>query len=254
MNEQEKLESALIDLLEGRLTGVQARQLEHRIATDPAVKQLRDQLKEVLHQLDQVSEETPPARLKVRFEEALAAEIRNARQTRAVPFSAWIWRIAATVFLVMSAAVLWQWRQQQQELQALREEMARTRQLLLAQLRNTSSASERMDAATVAYTLAQPDDEIVRALVTALNGDRNTNVRLAALDALGKFYREPNVRQELITALATQTDPVVQIALIQLLAHMKEQSVTKELEKIIDDSRTLQPVKDEAHRALLQLS
>lgn len=252
MNDHEQLESALIDLIDERLSAEAAQALRQRIATEPAVKQLHDQLREVLAALDAVNEEQPAPAVRSRFQSALLQEVAAQGRTRLL--TPWVWRAAAAVLIVVGGALVWQWNAQQQQLQALREEMLQTRQLLLAQLRNTQSASQRIDGATVAYSFAQPDDEIVQALVNALNTDRNTNVRLAALEALGKFYQEATVRQELVAALATQNDPVVQIALIQLLVQMKEQEVTDELQKIIEDSGTLQPVRDEAHRALLKLS
>jgi hypothetical protein len=62
------------------------------------------------------------------------------------------------------------------------------------------------------------------------------------------------VRSALIRSLGTQKDPVVQIALIQLLVKMKEKGVVNELERIINDSTTITPVKDEAHSGILRLS
>jgi hypothetical protein len=78
-------------------------------------------------------------------------------------------------------------------------------------------------------------------------------VRLAALDALRKFYHQEHVRKTLIASMATQKDPVVQIALIRLLAEMKEKEIVKELERITTDEEQLPAVKDEAHAALHQL-
>ena len=102
--------------------------------------------------------------------------------------------------------------------------------------------------------MARPDDEIVGVLVRTMNGDPNTNVRLAALEALGKFHTEPNVRKALIESLSTQKDPVIQIALIQLMVKMKERSVIEQLENIATDNRTLKAVKTEAYSSIFKLS
>jgi hypothetical protein len=58
----------------------------------------------------------------------------------------------------------------------------------------------------------------------------------------------------LISALSYQKDPVVQIALIQLLVDLKEQSVVDDLKKIVDDEGTMEAVKDEAYSGILKLS
>jgi HEAT repeat protein len=87
-----------------------------------------------------------------------------------------------------------------------------------------------------------------------MHEDPNTNVRMAALEALGKFHEEPGVRKELIHSLAIQKDPMVQIALIQLLVTIKEKSVMKDLERITKDKSTMKAVKDEAYSGILKLS
>jgi HEAT repeat protein len=95
---------------------------------------------------------------------------------------------------------------------------------------------------------------VVTALVRTMNEDPNTNVRMAALDALSKFYEEPAVRKALIRSLEKQKDPIVQIALIQLLVRMKEKGVVNDLKRIVDDNEVLTPVKDEAYTGILKLS
>jgi hypothetical protein len=71
---------------------------------------------------------------------------------------------------------------------------------------------------------------------------------------LSKFHAEPQVRKVLLDALSTQKDPMVQIALIQLMVRMKEKSVVNDLKKIVDDSGTMKAVKDEAYSGILILS
>ncbi len=136
----------------------------------------------------------------------------------------------------------------------LRREMAATKQMMLAMMESPQSASRRIQGVNVAMTIESADDEVVSALVKTMNKDANTNVRLAALDALSRFQHEPNVRAALIESLDTQQDPVVQIALIQLLVKMKEKGVVDGLERIINDSTSITPVKDEAHTGILKLS
>ena len=119
---------------------------------------------------------------------------------------------------------------------------------------NQQSASQRLQGINVALTIQSADDEVVKALAKRMNEDPNTNVRLAALDALSKFHTEPQVRKVLLEALSSQKDPMVQIALIQLMVKMKEKSVVNDLQKIVDDSESMKAVKDEAYSGLLILS
>ncbi len=111
-----------------------------------------------------------------------------------------------------------------------------------------------MIAVSQVMEMEKPDDEIVKVLVKTMNEDVNTNVRMAALDALSKFHHDPLVRRELVKSLAKQKDPVVQIALIQLMVQMKEKGVVNDLQKIVDDNKSMKAVKDEAYTGLLKLS
>jgi HEAT repeat protein len=106
----------------------------------------------------------------------------------------------------------------------------------------------------VAMDLTKADEEIVRVLFKTLHSDPNTNVRLAALEALYKFQHDTSIRKGLIDALSKQSDPMVQIRLIQLMVDMKEKTVVDDLQKMIDDAGTMKAVKDEAYSGILKLS
>jgi hypothetical protein len=127
------------------------------------------------------------------------------------------------------------------------------KEILFAGLNDMSSTSERLNAAVQAYQFKDTDKEIVNALVKTMNTDPNTNVRLAALDALGRFYREPYVKQQLTASLSKQKDPMVQIELIQILTKMKQTTILKELEKITKDENTIKAVKDQAYSGIYTL-
>lgn len=127
------------------------------------------------------------------------------------------------------------------------------KQVLFAGLNEMNSTSQRLNAAVQAYQFKDTDKEIVNALVNTMNTDPNTNVRLAALDALSRFYREPYVKQQLTSSLSKQKDPMVQIELIQLLTKMKQKTILNELEKITKDENTLKAVKDQAYSGIYTL-
>jgi hypothetical protein len=102
--------------------------------------------------------------------------------------------------------------------------------------------------------LHKPDDEIVDVLFKTLRNDPNTNVRLAALEALSRFHEDPAIRKRLVTGLTEQTDPMVQIRLIQLMVEMKEKEIVDDLKQMVDDEGTMKAVKDEAYSGILKLS
>jgi len=250
----------LIDYIDGKLSETERKEIERELAQSEESNRLYQQLKEVMMVLDQSSEWQPSLSLKVKFEKVLTQKIAEVQSPSGhqVFFNLVLYRAAAAVILVTMGVGIGYWihknRQQQSELESLRKEMESTKQIMMAMLDNQQSASQRVLGATAAFHMERTDDQIVQALVKTMNEDPNTNVRLAALDALEKFHQQEHVRRALIASLATQKDPVVQIALIQLMVRMKEKSVVKDLEKIADDVQTMKAVKDEAYFGLLKLS
>ncbi len=127
------------------------------------------------------------------------------------------------------------------------------KEVVFASLNNMESPARRITAASEAYKLKNTGNDIVDALVETLNTDPSANVRLAALDGLTRFYQDTYVRKKLIASLKKQQDPLVQIALINLLTRMREAGILQELDKIVNDDNTQKPVKDCAYSGILQL-
>jgi hypothetical protein len=256
--EKEKLESLLIDYIDGRLSPEDRVAAEQAIAQDATAKQLYEQLKTVMSAMDNTEDIEPGQRLRSSFDSMLAKEMAKAKPSRTVFFQPVVYRMAAGIVLVIAALyggnAIIRSNQQEAELQALKKEVESTKQMMLLMLDNQQSASQRMVGATVSYTIEKADDEIVDALVKTMNEDPNTNVRLAALEGLIRFQSDPRVKKALIASLSLQKDPVVQITLIQFMVKMKEREVVKQLQHIVDDTRTIKAVKDEALTGLLKLS
>jgi hypothetical protein len=119
-------------------------------------------------------------------------------------------------------------------------------------LSNSESASQRVAAALSVGELKNSDREITDILVKTMNTDPNSNVRMAALEALCKFYKEAYVKQQLVKSLSKQKDPIVQIALIQVLAAIKQLNITNELHSITTDPDINPAVKNQAYSILLR--
>jgi HEAT repeat protein len=251
-------DSLLIDYIDQNLSVPDREKVEQALRNDAAVRLQYEQLREVLAAMEHAGEQEPPARLTTSFHAALQAEIHVAKQPRTISLTPALYRVAAAVALLILGGGVGFWisrhQQQQAELEAMQREMKATKDMLFSMLDNDQSASQRLQGATVALRMDHTDKELVTVLVRTLTDDPNTNVRLAALDALGKFGDEKPVRQALIKALSTQNDPLVQIALIRMLVDMKEKTILKELHRISTDEQLLNEVKDEAHAGILRLS
>ena len=130
---------------------------------------------------------------------------------------------------------------------------ASKKQVMFASLRNMESPASRINAAAAAERLPNEGNDIVDALVQTLNSDPSSNVRLAVLDGLARFYQESYARGKLVDALKKQRDPVVQIALINLLVRMRASGILEQLGKMANDENTQQAVKDCAYSGILEL-
>ena len=256
--DKETLENKIIDYIDGKGTEQERAVIESELAHNKTSYALYEQLREVMTTMDKVKPLEPSGKLKIEFEKALQEEIAAQKKTKTIFFSPVFYRAAAAVLLVMAGVAIGNWinnnQQQEKELAELKQQVDENRRVMMAMLENQQSASQRMTGLSVAYEMDKPDDEIVRVLVKTMNEDPNTNVRLAAMDALGKFSSEATVRNALIKSLSSQKDPVVQIALIQLLVKMKETGVVKQLEQMTKDASTMKAVKDEAYSGILKLS
>ena len=256
--EREKLESMLIDYIDGNLGESDKLLIETELATSEQTQILYNQLKEVTTGMSNASQLVPGENLKTSFEHFLSQEIAKKPEGRSIAMVPMFYRIAASIILLMVIGVTTYWirkdLQNQERLAIVEQELKESKRMMMVMLNNEFSASQRMQGVSVAYEMNKPDDEIVDVLVRTLNSDPNTNVRLAALDALSKFSSEEGVRKSLIESLSTQKDPIIQIALIQLMVTMKEKTVVKQLERITKDSKTMKAVKDEAYSGIFKLS
>src|SRR5215475_8901979 len=98
--------------------------------------------------------------------------------------------------------------------------------------------------------MASPDQKVIDALFNSLNNDKNVNVRLASLYSLARFADRPAVRDSLVTSLKIQTEPIIQVVLINLLAEKREPKAIAPIRDIMTNKKTLKEVKDAAQRSL----
>lgn len=257
--EHEILESLLIDYLDGRLDAAEIAKVEKLLKEDSRALKLLNQLKELMTQMDFVTEISPTSEAKLKFLKALENEVQlETKSAKQVFFSPYILKIAAGFIIFMAIAGIGYWlnktNEQQNQIARLQEQVDSAKNVMMAMIVNSQSASQRMQGVAVSYQIEKADDEIVNALFEAMYNDPSTNVRLAALEALAKFSNQPKVKDGLIKSLSKQKDPMVQITLIQLLVDMKEKAVIQELERISRDKEVLKAVKDEAYAGILRLS
>lgn len=135
----------------------------------------------------------------------------------------------------------------------LRKEVDQMRQLVALSLLQQQSASDRMRGVNWSYRVDSDDTEVVKALLRTVDQDANVNVRLAAVDALQKFSGVDLVRQNLTQSLPKQDSPLVQIAIIDMLAQLRSRGAVSTLEKLSKDQSADPMVRQRANWGVRQI-
>ncbi|WP_257314146.1 HEAT repeat domain-containing protein [Geothrix fuzhouensis] len=93
--------------------------------------------------------------------------------------------------------------------------------------------SLRMAGIMLASQGDSEDPAPAEAMLDLLDKDPSESVRLAAVDALYLFGRQPKVREHLIASLPRQTSTRVQLALVDLLGALREQRALDALKTLL---------------------
>lgn len=250
------MKELLVEYSLGNLSGELEQYVRSRIEKEPGIEREYKELSEVLEAYDHLPEELPPAELRSEFNDLLNNEIkRESKPIKVLRINLFL-KVAASILLLCIAVWLGWYisgRQTGEQLRVLEQEMAFTKETILNMM-VTSSASTRMKGVNSTSEIRMYDDEVMNALFFTLNFDDNTNVRLAALNAIAKFSDEGKVREELIRSLKFQDNPTIQIALIELLVEIREKSAIEPLRDLLQQEGTEDFVKEEAQLGIFKLS
>jgi hypothetical protein len=186
---------------------------------------------------------------------------------RVIEWSSPVWKVAAAVILLIGGigiGVLMSSRRASnpntpnspntpEQLMAMQKEIKEMKEVLMFSLIDDESASQRIKAVSYAEEMLNPDRKVIEALVGTLNHDKNVNVRLAALFSLGSWADNRMVRDSLVASLSKQTEPLIQVMLINLLAEKKDSRIVGPIQEILSNKKTLPVVKDAAEKSLKTL-
>jgi len=140
------------------------------------------------------------------------------------------------------------------DVSVLKQEMVEMKNLVIYSLIKQESASERIKAVSYIKELSNPDPKLIETLFNTLNSDRNVNVRLAAAQALSKYKDNKEIAQGIVKSLENQTEPLVQIMLINIAVETKGNDVAPELTKLLQRPGLMDEVKNYAKKGISTLS
>ncbi len=268
----EEMEILLADYIQGTLSADQRAQVEQHLAMCP---QCSEEVS-LWNKLAALPEQQPSPALRARFTDMLEAYQAGQITTKAANVSGWRsmvppallsggWRTPAAgmawavLFLVIGFFAGRSMNRPEpntntNQMASVQNELANMRQMLELSLLQQQSASERLQAVSMTTQDSRPDPKVLNALVHALRYDNSVNVRLAALDALGHYHNQPDVRTGLREALQPQQSPLVQVALIDLMVDLRDTTMVDRLRQFERDPNVNPTVRQRAAWGVKQLT
>lgn len=259
----EEIRARIPEYLSGRMTPGEQSIFEGELNADAGLRIEVEELRYLWQELGSLPEEHPSAALRARFYQKLSAAGKDYR--RPGGFAWWrpglqglVWRstLAAAIFVLgMYAGHLApSGHASETEVARLGTEVQNLRQTVALTMLEKQSPASRLEGISWSGRVEHPDSDLVSALVSTFDSDPNVNVRLSALDALEKFDGNPDVRKALVDSLPHQNSPLVQIALIDAIVHMRDNGASGELRKLSEDAETNAIVRQRAQWGLQKLS
>ncbi|MBD2721536.1 zf-HC2 domain-containing protein [Hymenobacter armeniacus] len=266
-----ELEALLPAYVERSLPAAEADRVAAHLAACPACQLQVTQLRALTDDLDAAMPEVPRTALRANFmamleqqKQLLTPDAPVAAPTQPVAKVVSMWptalannwmRVAASIVLIAAGVLLgrnlsWNGRGADNGVAANSNKPAPVE---LAQSMRQASASDRIQLVTNTSKQTEPGDPTVQVLLNTLNFDANPNVRLAACEALYRLREDPQVREGLVHSLAIQTDPNVQITLIDMVVAMRVRRAVPQLEKLSKRPDALPVVRAQAEAGIGKL-
>ena len=125
--------------------------------------------------------------------------------------------------------------------------------LVTYSLLQQKSTSERLQGVLATLDLKTPDRKVLTDLVGTLAFDPSVNVRLSAVEALAPHAADRLVRAGVLSTLPRESAPLVQLAMIELLATARDHEAVPVFERLSRDEAADKNVREAARRALAAL-
>lgn len=264
MDKCPQIQDKLIDFLDQKLSEQEMKDIQEYINNNEECAQEVEAMKKLFFDMSEEDMEQPSASLRLNFEEMLEEEKAKAnaepalsadRQRRSAraeqsrskapkvinlePRRSWTsyLRVAASVLIVASAFVI--------GTMVGGDEIKNSPiDQVLAKIED-DSASQRIAALNRSEDIQTTDRRVLQAFIDRLLYDQKTSVRLAAVEALTKFASEEMVKVALLKALEKDSDPAIQIELIQVLTKIEEKRALTPMKEMLINEEVPEYVKKE---------
>jgi hypothetical protein len=261
----EDVEQAMIDYLDNTLDKAHRDEVEKHLETcERCLDELKD-FQQILQTVDSTQMEQPDETLRINFYHMLHGEVNKQafqgqkqtlspvpihRSSPGLKIAAAIALLLAGTFIGLTVHFVLNRQHEGEQVASLKTEMQSMKELMMLNMLKQESPSQRIQAVNYTDDIQAPDVKVLDALTETLNHDRNINVRMAAAYSLAKYADRKSVRDSLVASLSQQTEPIIQIVLMNILVEKKESSAIKPIQKIMSDEKAMKEVKEVAQKGL----
>jgi hypothetical protein len=140
-----------------------------------------------------------------------------------------------------------------QQLQALSEQIHEMREMVLLSLLENPSASERIRGVSYTSEISKVNRNVINALLSTLNNDPNSNVRLMTLEALTHYSDDPAVREGLVQSILQQDSPLMQAALADVMLKLQEKKAVPSLKELLHQKDLNEMVRTKIRQTITRL-
>jgi hypothetical protein len=266
MENCKKIELLLIDFVDKTLNPEETLFVKTHLESCKSCSEEVDRLVILFEEMNKIPKEIPDQLLRQNFETMLKNEkqkVVSAGLAMAKPelrirwFYSTFGQIAAGFALLITGMVLGLLISSNHpglsQTEDLKKEITEMKDMLILTKLDQPSASQRIMAANYLEEMTAPDKKILEALINTMNTDNNSNVRMAAVNALSKFKEQQLVKDALVETLSIQTDPIIQISLINILVEIQDKRAVDKMKELLEKNSTNESVKKLAEKGILTL-
>jgi len=208
-----------------------------------------EKLKALNNKLLQVKPIKPDSNLKNEFSAKLEKEKFNSGNSLKFLIQN-SYKIAAGILLFIMGSLFGYYFTQINKVAHLRQELEELKHSYTSTILREQTTSAKIKAINYFNGKTSIDDDFIHILDNILNYDDNVNVRLAAAKALFKYSHQEKVKSVLVKSLKNQSEPMVQIELINGLIYQNKSEAIHYLETIINNKNSNSIVKQYAENKI----
>ncbi len=255
----------LPEYIDGTLTSTENKRVKTHLKDCKACKQELEEYQALFNTMKMEKEDVPSHNLEAGFLKMLEKEKQHAVKVVAIKSKRessknnWLssaMKIAASLAILLtafSAGRYFQSKEALKEIAVIESESIQLKQTTMISLMENQSASKRIQGVQFIGEFKQPDEKIIAALTDRMLNDKNTNVRLTAVEALSKLTSSEKVKETFILALGIEKDPSIQITIIQHLVTLQEKKAIQPMKKLLEQEDTQPFIKAEINQVLSQI-